>query len=87
MTVHRFLTTLMALFVIAAYLFISAHFDADAEQGDQRHFADQQVQQRQQAAAIRICGNGSPRWLDERTLECTPHMGRGNSVVTAGVEL
>jgi len=71
---------------LAAWMTTAANFDKDRFEGDMRHELDAQVQQRKQAAASRICGiNGEPTWLDDTTLECRRHTGRGKPVVTAGV--
>ncbi len=85
MTITNIRNTMLAMCVIAAWMYMAAAFDTRRLEGDQRHFADKQVEKRKQAAAQRLCGNGSPRWLDDVTLECVLHTGRGVSVVTAGV--
>lgn len=86
MTAHRILNVALATAFLVAWMATAAHFDKERFTGDARHNADTQVQKRKQAAADKICGlNGAPRWIDDTTLECSLHTGRGTPTVTAGV--
>lgn len=70
MTAHRIFNIALATAVLAAWMATAAHFDQKTFDGDRRHNADLQVQQRKQAAANKICGNGAARWIDNTALEC-----------------
>ncbi len=81
MTLHRFLNIALAIAVIALWMVAADKFDRELFEADQRHYLDQQVQQRRNAAAIKICGNGNALWIDDTTLQCSAR--KGKSVVTA----
>lgn len=88
MTSHRILNIALAIAVIGLWMAAAAHFDQKVFESDIRHFQNAQVQQRKHAAALKICGPGAaPRWVDDTTLECSLHTGRGKPVITAGVTL
>ena len=82
MTAHRALNIALATAVLAAWMATAAHFDKQRFDGDARHNADSKVQQRKQAAANKICGHGAARWIDDTTLECSLHTGRGRPTIT-----
>ena len=85
MTTHRILNLALAAAILAAWMATAAHFDKKVFEGDARHNADLKVQQRKQAAADKICGlNGAARWIDDTTLVCSLHTGKGRPTVTAG---
>ena len=78
--------TLLALAFVAGWLALAAWFDTEREAVDQQHATQPDVQQRKATAALKICGPGAaPKWLDDTTLSCQPHTGRGRTTVTAGV--
>ena len=72
---------IVALTIIGLWLAAASKFDRELFESDQRHFKDQEVQQRRNAAAIQICGNGNAMWIDDTTLQCKAR--KGKSVVTA----
>lgn len=80
MTTHRILNIALAIAVIALWLAAAAKFDRELFESDMRHFKDQEVQQRRNSAAQKICGNGNALWIDDTTLQCIARKGR--SVVT-----
>jgi hypothetical protein len=86
MITHRILNTLLAIFVIGAWLYLAAHFDAEAEQGDTRHQAGLAADLRFARAAQAVCG-ANAAWSE------TTHKGqivcktkRGHKTVTAQVQ-
>ena len=84
---HRIFNAVTAVAGIALLMALAGLFDKQVMEGDLRHNADHQVQQRKNQAAIKICGNAHATWQDETTLVCQRHTGKGKSVVTAGVTL
>ena len=56
MITHRILNTLLAIFVIGAWLYLAANFDAETEQGDTRHQAGLAEDMRFARAAQAVCG-------------------------------
>lgn len=88
MKTHRILNIALAVAVVAAWMVLAAMFDKQLFDGEQRHNAQSEVAQRKQLAALKICGpGGAPRWVDDTTLECRKHNGKGRPVTTAGVAL
>ena len=87
MTARRIFNIALSIAVLAAWMATAAHFDQKTFDGDRRHNADAQVQQRKQAAANKICGNGAARWIDNTTLECSLHTGQGRPTIKTGVTL
>jgi len=78
---HRILNIALAIAVIALWMVAAAKFDQELLESDQRHYSDQQTEQRKRNAAIKICGNGNALWIDDTTLQCSAR--KGKSVVTA----
>lgn len=88
MNIRRSLNIVLAIAAVAAWVVLAAMFDKQLFEGDQRHNAQREVQQRKQLAALKICGpGGTPRWIDDTTLNCRLHNGKGRGVITAGVML
>lgn len=74
MTANRALNIVLSIAVLAAWMATAAHFDKERFDGDMRHDSDTQVQQRKQAAALKICGPGAAaNWVDNTTLDCSMH--------------
>lgn len=88
MNIRRSLNIVLAIAVVSAWLVLATMFDKQLFEGDQRHNAQREVQQRKQLSALKICGpGGAPSWIDDTTLDCGMHNGKGRGVITAGVML
>ena len=86
MSTHRILNVLLAVFVVSAWLYLAANFDAEVEQGDTRHQAGLVEDLRFARAAQAVCGPNAA-WSE------TTHKGqivcktkRGHKTITAQVQ-
>lgn len=85
-TTHRILNWLLAVAVIGTWLLLAAHFDADIEQGDQRHQAGLAAELRFARAAAVMCGGENAVWdlLADGSVQCKTK--RGAKTITAQVQ-
>jgi hypothetical protein len=85
MSTHRILNALLAVFVVAAWLYLAANFDRAALEGDARHQADLSAEQRFARAAAAMCGGENATWelLADGTVQCRTK--RGAKTITAQV--
>ena len=85
MTTHRILNALLAVAVVGAWLYLIAHFDAEAERGDARHQAGLSAELRFARAAAAICGGENASWelLDDGAVQCRTK--RGHKTIMAQV--
>jgi len=86
LTTHRILNTLLAIFVIGAWLYLAANFDREAAEGDTRLQAGLAEDLRFARAAQALCGPNAG-WSE------TTHKGqivcktkRGHKTMTAQVQ-
>lgn len=71
---HRFFGVAIAITCVALWAVLAGLFDQDLLTGEQRHYADPEVQQLRQTVAIKMCGpDSNPMWLDGKTLRCRQH--------------
>lgn len=86
MSAHRILNALLAAFVVSAWLYLAANFDAEAEQGDTRHQAGLAEEQRFARAAQAVCGGENAGWdlLADGSVQCRTK--RGHKTITARVD-
>lgn len=84
-TTHRILNTLLAVLVTAAWLYLAANLDAEAEQGDTRHQAGLSAELRFARAAAALCGeNAAWELLGDGSVQCKTK--RGHKTITAQVQ-
>ncbi|MCK9212857.1 MAG: hypothetical protein M0P52_00050 [Rhodoferax sp.] len=86
MITHRILNTLLAIFVIGAWLYLAANFDAETEQGDTRHQAGLAEDMRFARAAQAVCGPNAA-WSEtthKNQIMCETK--RGHKTITAQVQ-
>ena len=87
MTAHRILNTMLAAFVIAAWMFLAANFDREAGEQDTSAQAVAAEAQRFERAARAICGgeNANVELLANGSVQCRTK--RGAKTITAQVQL
>ena len=85
MTAHRILNTVLAVFVVSAWLYLAANFDTEAAAGDARHQAGISAEQRFARAAQAMCGGENAYWelLADGAVQCKTK--RGHKTITAQV--
>lgn len=85
MSAHRILNVLLAVFVVSAWLYLAAHFDTEAAQGDARHQAGLSAELRFAKAAAALCGGENANWelLADGAVQCRTK--RGHKTITAQV--
>ena len=84
-TTHRILNVALAIAVTAAWLYLAANFDREAEQGDTRHQAGLSAELRFAKAATALCGqNAAWELLADGSVQCRTK--RGAKTITAQVQ-
>ena len=86
MTTHRILNTLLAVFVVAVWMFLAANFDREVIEGDARHQAGLSAELRFARAAAAMCGGENASWqlLADGAVQCKTK--RGAKTITAQVQ-
>jgi len=86
MTTHRILNAALALFVVAAWMFLAANFDREVIEGDARHQAGLSAELRFARAAAALCGGENASWelLGDGSIQCRTK--RGAKTITAQVQ-
>ena len=82
MKTHTIMNTLLALFVIGAWLYIASGFDLEREAETVR--TSKGYEARKAQAALAACGPGaSSEWISDSSVACRPHNGAGKAVAVA----
>lgn len=85
MITHRILNSVLAVFVVSAWLYLAAHSDTEAALGDVRHQAGISAEQRFARAAQAMCG-ANAAWAETGTKgEVVCRTKRGHKTITAQV--
>lgn len=86
MTANRIMNALLAIFVVAGWMFLAANFDREAIEQDNRHQAGLAEAQRFERAAQALCGgeNAHVDLLADGSVQCSTK--RGFKTLTARVE-
>ena len=85
MRTHRILNVALTVVVVSAWLYLAAHFDAEAATQDLRHQAGISAEQRFAHAAQAICGPNAG-WSETGTMgEVVCKTKRGHKAITAEV--